>query len=327
MVQNEMSQSFVKNRVLVKLWGKYILYAAIILLIFSIIYLNKEHLSEFKKIKNISILSILYISILFIVGQVVNGYRLKIFIEVFGVKLNFIEWFGLICIQSFGNYLPFNAGILSNVTYLKVKKKVPISKYVSFFAGDTVIKLLVFGIIGTLLLLWITLTTNKVNYMLFLVLFSFIFFGVICIFLPMTKKVSNNRFINWLIKIHRGWDQIKKSRSVLVKSVITHIILLMLITMQFSIIFNELGNNINIFYIFILTIMTNVIRFISIIPGNLGLRESIAGSVTKLFGYSFSIGIMAALIGRIISMFWIFLLGIIFSFVLTGREKVLAEKK
>ena len=246
----------------------------ILILLLLIVYLNRDKLSEFRKIQDISILSIFYISLLFILGQFINAYRLKIFIEVFQVKLGFWESFGLICIQSFGNYLPLSAGIASNMAYLKVKKKVPVSKYVSYLAGETIIKILVFGVLGLLQLLWISIMIHNVSFMLFLILFAFILFSLICIFLPIRKKYSKNKFINWFIQIHKGWEEIKNRRSVIVKSMLSHIFILILITIQYSIIFREISYSINIFYIFILTIMTNVIRIASIFPGNLGLRES-----------------------------------------------------
>ncbi len=304
---------------ILKKYGPFFIAILFIVLIFII---SRNQLEEFKKIKNIGLLSILWISMLFVASQLLNGYMLKIFMNLFEIRLSFAEWFGLINVQSFGNYLPLSGGLISNMVYLKAKKKLPVSKYVSYLAGDTVVKLLVFGIIGMVMLL----VLSVFNSLIFITLLSFILFALVCILFPQSKIKSNNRFINWIFQIHKGWDSIKTNRKVVIKCVLIHISILIIISLQFYIIFNELGYDVAITHIFILTIMTNVIRLASIFPGNLGLREAIAGSVINLFGFPFSLGLVAAIIGRGISMFWIFLFGIIFSFILTGEKKILVEE-
>ena len=44
----------------------------------------------------------------------------------------------------------------------------------------------------------------------------------------------------------------------------------------------------------------------------MGVRETVAGAVVRAFGYPFSVGLMAALVGRLVSMIWVFCLGALF---------------
>ena len=296
-------------------------YLLALLLILLILYISRGQLTKFVKIKNISALSAVWISLLFVVNQIINGYRLKIFMGLFDVKLSFAEWFGLISVQSFGNYLPLSGGLISNMAYLKAKKKLPVSKYVSYLAGDMVIKLLAYGIIGLMLFFVGSIINYDFNPIISITLLSFVIFSLICIFISPSIKQSSNLIINWIYQIHNGWNQIRTNNQVIIKSVLTHLIILITISLQYNIIFKELDHNIPIIPIIILTIMSNVIRVAVLFPGNLGIRESISGSVTSMFGFSFGLGVFASLVGRVISMFWIFLLGIIFSFILIGKRE------
>ena len=92
--------------------------------------------------------------------------------------------------------------------------------------------------------------------------------------------------------------------------------------MRYVLIFNDLNYNLDVVSIIIITSILQSLRFNSIFPGNLGLRETLAGAVSKIFGISFAQGMVAALVDRIVDMFWIFLLGIWFSFRIIIKDEL-----
>lgn len=283
-----------------------------------IIFITKdEWLTLGEKLQSISLKSIILISVLFIFSQFLNGFMLKIYLKVFGVYLSLWEGFGLISVQSFGNYLPLSAGLASNGLYLKKKKNLDFSKFVSYIAGDTVLKFLTYGFIGIILLIYRLIVADEFQTIIFAVLSTMLIFSFIAIFLRDIK--SNLKYIKWFLEVQSGWKEIKSNKKIIISIVLFHILMLILISLQFYIALVDIGEVIGLIPIVFLTILTNVIRIASLFPGNLGLRESISGYVTQSFNFSFALGLVAALITRAVSMFWIFLLGFVFSFYFMKR--------
>lgn len=258
--------------------------------------------------------------------QLANAYTLQILINVFDIKVAILTCVGLVSVQSFGNYLPLNAGVLYNAGYLKLKRGLPLTQFISLTASSLVLMVFAYGLIGTILMSLNFYITNEINFIMLSVSVVFVFIGLIFLFIPLPFFKEKNSLFRWINHVQNGWRIIRNDRNVLIKIILVHTVVLILLSLRFFIIFKDLNSNIGLIGIALLTIMTTVLRFNSIFPGNLGLREAVAGGVSKSFGFSFNIGLLAGIIDRIVAMFWIFLLGIIFSFILTGGNKILVEK-
>jgi uncharacterized membrane protein YbhN (UPF0104 family) len=295
-------------------------YVFTLIFIGLILVFSRSQWKEYANISQVSVSTVFWLSALFILMQITVGYMLKIFVEVFNIRLGIVEWFGLVSVQSFANYLPFSAGVAHNAAYLKLKNDLPLTKYASLFSASTILMFLTFGIWGMLLLLVRQLIWGNSNITLLCFSLFFTFIGVGFLLLPMPRITRKNRVCNWIESIRDGWELIKKSNLLLIKVVLLQTLVLIILSVRFFIIFRDLGYDFGIIGIVILTIMTTLIRFTSLFPGNLGLRESIAGGVTKSFGLSFNSGFLAGIIDRVVVMFWIFLLGMIFSFVLIRKK-------
>tara|TARA_Y100000991_G_C21962883_1_gene345376 strand:- start:748 stop:1695 length:948 start_codon:yes stop_codon:yes gene_type:complete len=291
-------------------------------LVSSVFYATKEIWGDFGYyMGKVDVSSFLLISFLFILNQTINGYMIKQYISVFEVKLDFVEWFGLVWVQSFGNLLPMSAGLLSNAAYLKVKRQVGTSKFISYVIGDTVVKFLVLGSISIVIIVYEFLIGGEFQKTVLVFTFLILFVGLLAVFFPSLK--SNNKIFNWFVKIQLGWLDIKKNKQVLAFSFLSQIAALFLIGLQTYIVFNLLGVNLPFSLVLLITIFTSIIRIASIFPGNLGLRESISGYFTLAFNLTFSIGVLASMIQRVVTMFWIFLFGITFSIYFFKKSKLI----
>ena len=287
--------------------------ALILFFIGSLFWITYDEWSLFQgKIRSISLISIAEISALFIFSQCINGYMLKEFLKVFKINLEFQEWFGLISIQSLGNYLPLSAGLASNAVYLNLNKQLSVFNFVSYVAGHTLLKCFTLGTIGLLLISYRAIFYNEFKPLISIILLALLTFSCVAIFTKNFK--SEYKLLQFFLQIQDGWKHIKRDQYLLVKSITSHIFSLIIIALQFQIVFMEIDIEISYIVILLITILTNIIRITSIFPGNLGLRESISGFVTETYSLSFGLGLVGAVVTRVISMFWIFLFGIIFSF-------------
>ncbi|MHC4461808.1 MAG: hypothetical protein ACYS6W_02840 [Planctomycetota bacterium] len=86
-----------------------------------ILVFSRNQWKEYANISQVSVSTIFWLSALFILMQITVGYMLKIFVEVFNIRLGIVEWFGLVSVQSFANYLPFSAGVAHNAACKTVK--------------------------------------------------------------------------------------------------------------------------------------------------------------------------------------------------------------
>ena len=307
--------------------NKIIQYLLTILFIGLILFFSRTQWKDFSIIKEVSLWSVFWLSILFIIMQVIQSYILKEFVKIFDVKLRLIDCFGLVCMRSFVNYLPLNAGIIYTGTHLKFKNNLYITKYISITAAGTVLMFFTAGILGTILLLIKYFIERQLSLYLFIFNILFIIFGIVVFYFPNFNIQKKNRVFNWIASINEGIITIKNSGKLVIITLLT-LSTFVVLSLRFYILFKDLGYGLDIIEVTILTIMTTLIRFTSLFPGNLGLREAIAGGVTSQFGFSFNIGFLAAIVDRIVATFWIFLFGIIFSFILnTGEHEAQKDKE
>ncbi|MBT6068531.1 hypothetical protein HOG48_02125 [Candidatus Peregrinibacteria bacterium] len=294
-------------------WFSYIL---AFLLIGVVFYFSKDQWQYFSKIKDVSLYGFCFVSLYFILSQIIQAFQLKWYMKIFKIDLTNHEAFGLICLQAFGNYLPLSGGVVSNMAYLKAKRELPVARYFSYLLGDTILKFFIYGLLGIILLLSGSFIFHmfEINWMVILFLVCLILSSALCIFFPTVERKSEHKVIAWLHHMHESWALLRKNKNLMLKNTLTHILVLVLIALQFSVLFDEIGIKMSFSAILILTIITNIIKITSLFPGNLGLRETVSGGVTKMFGFNFASGFAASLLGRVITMIWIFLFGIYFSF-------------
>ena len=83
---------------------------------------------------------------------------------------------------------------------------------------------------------------------------------------------------------------------------------------RFWLISEELDIGLSPQSVFFITLFNNILRVTTILPGNLGLRQTIAGTITVFFSMDFIDGFIPSLVEQLLSMFVTFFLGIIFTF-------------
>jgi uncharacterized membrane protein YbhN (UPF0104 family) len=296
---------------------KYLLqYAAVTALLALVLWMTRSQWQEFRNVENVRVSSLVWFSVCFVTSQFLAGVMLKVFTATFDVHLTFKEWFGLVCMRSLGNYLPLSAGLTANAAYLKMRKDLPITKFASLTAGNLVLTTLTGALLGVVLLLGRYFIVGSVHLGLLGIFSAITLCGLGAIFVPMRAIKGENRVFRLLRSAHEGWLLIRSRRGLVAIVVGLHLANLVLMALEYDFVLRDLGHNLDWPALMVLTVSTSIFRFASIFPGNLGLREAVAGGVVTILGFPFSIGLLASGVGRLVSMAWIFLLGTIFSFVL-----------
>ena len=287
-------------------------YTAFLVVLALIAYLTRERWAEFRNLQNVEITTLLWLSAYFVASQLLAGLSLKQFTAAFDVHLSFTEWFGLVCVRSLGNYLPLSGGLTANAAYLKMRRDLPLTRFASLTAGNLILTTLSAGCIGAAILLVRHPTVDSAHFPL-LMFFSIVAAGsLVIIVAPFPEFRSDRRILSFLSSMHAGWRLIRSRPRLLGTVFVLQTTILVLISLQYQVVLDDLGYDLDFASVMLLTVSTSTIRFASLFPANMGVRETVAGAVVRAFGYPFSAGLMAALVGRLVSMVWVFSLGVIF---------------
>ena len=296
-------------------------YGACAVVIATVLFLARSHWHELQTVWQVRLRTVLWLSVFFVGSQIFAGLILKRLLAVFSIDLCFREWFGLICIRSMGNYLPLSAGVTANAAYLKIERDLPVSKFAGLMAGNLVLSALAGSFLGTVLLSWRYFVTGHVPGILLLLFVLVVAVALAAIFAPLSFVTIRGRVMDWLRSVHLGWEMIRSKKGLLISVVLLHFGALTLIALQYGLVLRDIGSDLDWSAIMVMAVAANIIRFASLFPGNIGVREAVAGSVTHAFGMPFSAGLLASTIGRVVSMFWILLLGTLFVFVFLHSKR------
>ncbi len=291
-------------------------YTALFGLLLLLAYFTRGQWEEFQNVKKIRPATLLWLSLYFLASQLLAGLVLRQFTAAFNVALTFREWFGLVCIRSLGNYLPLSSGFTANAAYLKLRRDLPLTKFASLTAANIVLTALAAALIAVIILL-VRHPTLDYAHLPLVLFFSVVgVAGLALILTPMPKIAKRNRFLSLLRSTQEGWTVIRSQPMLLGSVIVLQMAILALIALQLHVVFLDLEYDVDLPAAMLLSVSTSIFRFASLLPGNIGIHESIAGAVAHTLGYPFSAGLIASAIGRVVSMVWVFSLGSVFALVL-----------
>ncbi|MCP4673163.1 MAG: hypothetical protein GY857_17870 [Desulfobacula sp.] len=293
----------------------------VVLFIAAIYYLNPDIFKEIFKVKDIAFKNFMMISLLCVSNQFLLGLEIKILGQAFDIHLGVIESFGLSSIRSIANYLPMGAGVISNAIYLKRQKQLSIAKYTSSLTVSIVLMFLVAGSIGLVTSVYIKISSNLVGLDLVLLFFSVFFGSVMLMVAKLPIPESKNVVIQFIKDFQKGYALLRKDRRTIQKLIVLKLLVLLLLTIKMKLLFVFVGYDLT--WGSIILIVTGVVAFriATILPGNIGLTESISGFMAAASGSAFEYGFVGVAVDRIIQTIWIFLLGVFFLFYFSGKLK------
>ncbi len=285
----------------------------------GVYYFNPEIFKEIIKLKNITFVNFILISLLCIFNQFLLGIEIKILCQTFGVQIGMIESFGLSSIRSIANYLPMSAGVISNAIYLKTQKRLTIANYSSSLTVSMVLMLLIAGSIGCLTSLYLKIFSNAVDLNLILLFFC-VFIGSCVVMVVKFPVFKSKNFVSRFIRdFQQGYAVLKRDRRTIQKLITLKLVVLFLLIIKMKLLFISVGYNLNFGTIVLIVMSSVAFRIVTILPGNIGLTETISGFTAAASGSTFEYGFVGVAIDRIIQMIWIFLLGGFFMFYFSNK--------
>tara|TARA_Y100000034_G_scaffold134615_1_gene203504 strand:- start:6535 stop:7467 length:933 start_codon:yes stop_codon:yes gene_type:complete len=294
----------------------------VILLILIIVFVRNNY-EDFLNIPKISFFYFSIMLILSLIALYFNGIRIKLFGDYYNITLKLKEWFGLAAVTTMGNYLtPFRAGVAARAVYLKKMYNFSYTSFLTTITASYVVRFLIYGLMGILVLVIIYLNYNFFN-LLGSLFFIVVFLGTIFVllFAPSFSK-SKNKFFNWIIKIVNEWKLMSKNPMFLLKLGLVELIFMILLGIRLIFAYKAFNLDITgetMFIIFLISIFSTISIYLGITPGGLGITELIITLFSKLIGFTATQGLYVALLDRLASIIIVFILGPIFSYFLLRK--------
>ncbi|MBN2856978.1 MAG: flippase-like domain-containing protein [Candidatus Delongbacteria bacterium] len=210
------------------------------------------------------------------------------------------------------NYLPAKGGVLSLGTFLKLKKKVSINKFVFT-------TMLTYGIVTviTVILSFFFLFDEKmklfyerVNFPAIIILIL-LFLTVSVITFFFAKMNSDNFFMKYYLMFMSNRHMILRNKLNMLYMSLAVISGIVLYSIRMYISFLITGHDISFYHSFMIGVIANLSFFLSFTPGGLGVKEGFVGGVSYLLFGNAAIGIVASLIDRVVNLILAMITGLI----------------
>lgn len=255
-----------------------------------------------------------------------NAFAFKVNTSIFNIHLKLREWIGLSVTNTFYNYIfPARSGMAFRIAYLKKQYQFPVSSYLTFLSGAYLILFFVSSLSATVLCIGFFFQSEQFHsgflyVSLGLLLSTGVFLGMLNLLNP--KLLSDQNRISLFLKNSiESFHYFKLNKNKLKYLFLCKFFFLLSISLRLFVSYSVLGIHLSYMKLLLACSFLMFSMVISIIPGNLGIREGIIGIITNIMGLSIEDAMLGALLDRVVSMIIVFVLGIIFHYVLFVRNR------
>ncbi|MCK5760642.1 MAG: flippase-like domain-containing protein [Candidatus Delongbacteria bacterium] len=265
---------------------------------------------NFSILTNISIVDFIYLSLSLFLSYIITIYAVKLNFDLYRVKEKFTTISYITLASSLLNYLPGKAGLISIGTYLKVKHKVPINKYIFVNILDYVLVTLM-TVIGAVLLL----NDKNIRELVFSLDLKTMLFtlalavALIILAYFLAKRTKEIKISAYYITFVKNINIVFQNKFIVLKLSFAIIIGILFFSLRMYLSFLFTGNEISIYESILIGIIANLSFFFSFTPGGLGVKEGMVGGISFLLFGNAEIGIIASLLDRVVNVIWIVILG------------------
>jgi uncharacterized membrane protein YbhN (UPF0104 family) len=203
----------------------------------------------------------------------------------------------LATINTIGNYLPFSGGLIAKGIILKKNLGINYAQYAAISVYTFITLFVVSGIYG----LFSTIVIQPDSYILESGFGAMLLVGLF-IFMPIPKIPFLKRYS----EIDRLQEIRKFFKSIVLKILLIHAIILLLLTCRLLCSFLIIDQDIRFIHVLLLTSGSVLTRFITLTPGAIGVREGIGAALAHLTGIDYQLAIVAIGIDRMAEIIIVF---------------------
>lgn len=276
----------------------------------------RAHSSEFHIIYAVSVKYVILLSFLQLISSLFYALRLKIITDYYHLDLNFSQLYGLFRAASFSSLLlPLAGGATAKAYYLKKFHDLRYSSFVAMSGLSGIIVFITNGIIALLLLAWRGRFSGHLP-----VVLSLIVAGGLAAFLTV-HRAARFPYFNFIREVGKEWENLKRDVGTISGLILVSLCIFCLSSLQMYVAFKVFSIDLPLFAGCVMAALAAMASVVKIVPGDIGVRETIMISVAGLSGVSVNGGVNAALLSRIVGVTWTLLLTPVFLYGLTAEKK------
>ncbi|MCK4620797.1 MAG: flippase-like domain-containing protein [Desulfuromonadales bacterium] len=221
-----------------------------------------------------------------------------------GAPLCFKQWAALAFASSLANYiLPMRAGAVLRASYFKQRCDLPVTKFTSTMAVVYVMALWTNSVAGLSAIAWFYLQKELISWTL---LWGFLgvagFCSALLTFSPKPRKSEpDRRLLGIIVRIHAGWDMLRRCPVLLAKAGGLSLALTVLYVIRLYVSFAAIGHPVNLPGCLLIAALTAVSVFIAITPAGLGIQEAAIVFAGMMVGVAPEISLLAGAMDRAVS--------------------------
>jgi uncharacterized membrane protein YbhN (UPF0104 family) len=292
----------------VKRWLPPVITVLVVLVLSGFLFENRAYIADSYSLRPELFV---VVSALTLISLFVRGVANRLHFGALGVTASILEWFRLVAVTSFTNYLPLSAGLVAKAIFLKRMHDMPFRR---FAVGQ-----------ATLLLL-IVATNGFVGLAVLALVFPEHLFGVIglgfgvmilagsLLILPQDlREALSPRWFPYAASVgsdaRRNWPGVAACQ----------LAMLLAASLGLQLCFAMGTSKVSLAACVIFTAAAVLTRFVTIVPGALGVREFLIGGLAVLTGFDGRDAVVASILARAAEIAVVFILGGIFTFSLSSE--------
>ena len=238
-------------------------------------------------------------------------------LRTYGLKLSLVDWMGVVCVSNAIAYvLPMRADLVFSATYYKRVKGLAYVKSVSMGAGN-----IVFGVGFSLLQIVVALVCmGLVDGAWPLTLWLITLAGILCllVFLWLSQHAESRlreRFakIKLVGEVIASFNALIRNRKLLWQLLVCMVLSNLGKLVTTMVCFRAVGVPVTMYEALFYSSVGWLSSIVAVVPGNIGLKESVMGVATLMLGALFSEGVAASLLDRATIMIVYIALGLVFA--------------
>lgn len=239
-------------------------------------------------------------------------------LRTFGLTLSLTDWFGVVCVSNAIAYvLPMRADLVFSATYYKRVKGLAYVKSVSMGAGN-----IVFGVGFSLLQIIVALLCMGLldgQWSLTLWLIALVGAACLLFFLWLSQHAESSlrgrlAKVKLVGDVIAGFNALIRNRALLWQLLACMVLSNLGKLATTMVCFGAVGMPITLYEALFYSSVGWLASIVAIVPGNIGLKETVMGVATLMLGAVFSEGVAASLLDRASIMIVYITLGLIFAF-------------
>lgn len=274
----------------------------------------------FSLLMKLSVWDVLLLAAVSLLFKFMLGLNFRVLISFFNIKLLFKQWFGLTCVAAMANYvLPAKAGVAAQAVYLKRTYSFKFTSFVSSMAGFYAVTFLVNSLSGMVMSGYIFMKGQAAGFeiLIFFCLTALVTALLLVMVYYFPKLSTRFKIIQSFLDGLRNFHNKPKLAFFLVLSQVG---VILAIGLRLLVAFNVIGIEIDLISCMIIALITSFSIFISITPGNLGIKEAFITFSSNILGISPDQALMVAMIDRAVDVVISLITGYGFSYILAIKK-------